>query len=101
MSLMCTVLGMVVFASWKDILGWDSHLPSFSRAFSTSENSQRAPAKQGRQREVSRWGVMVWAASELQTDGAGGEMDALSISDLVREKGEKKRDLRVQSVKQK
>lgn len=33
---------------------------------------------------------MVWAASELQTDGAGGEMDALSISDLVREKGKKK-----------
>lgn len=91
MSLMCTVLGMVVFASWKNILGWDSHLPSFSRAFSTSENSQGAPAKQGSQREVSRWGVMVWAASELQTDGAGGEMDALSISDLVRVEGKKTR----------
>lgn len=45
-------------------------------------------------------GKEVWAASELQADGAGREMDALSISSApVTEKGKKSPDLRVQGVK--
>lgn len=45
-------------------------------------------------------GKAVWAVSELQTDGAGREMDSLSISlDLESRRKEKKPELRVQGVK--